>query len=241
MSDFHTINGPRLAVFDMDGTLVDSQHMISAAMAQAFVAEGLPPPPMAVVRRVVGLSLNTIIAELAPDSENTTLTALERRYREAFSALREAGEVGEAPFDGVEAALDAFQEAGWVLGIATGKSARGLHATLERFGLAGRFVTLQTADLTAGKPAPDMLHRAMEEVGADALATVMIGDTSFDMEMAANAKVASIGVGWGYHDESELLAAGAHRVVDKFGELLAVAEALVPAGSCPSPGTGPGQ
>ncbi len=222
------MGGPRLAVFDMDGTLVDSQHLITAAMAQAFTAEGLPPPPMAVVRRVVGLSLDAAIAGLVPDIDGATLAALERGYKDAFSALREAGEEGEAPFEGGTEALDAFREAGWVLGIATGKSSQGLHATLERFGLAGRFVTLQTADLALGKPSPDMLHRAMAEAGADALATVMIGDTSFDMEMAINAKVAAIGVGWGYHEDAELLAAGADRVIAAFDELLAAAEALIP-------------
>ncbi len=227
---------PRLAVFDMDGTLVDSQHMITAAMAQAFAAEGLPPPPVAVVRRLLGLSLGTVISGLAPDVDGATLAALERRYREAFLALREAGGQEESAFDGVDAALDAFQEAGWVLGIATGKSSRGLHATLERFGLAGRFVTLQTADLAPGKPAPDMLHRAMKAAGAHAGATVMIGDTSFDMEMAVNAKVAAIGVGWGYHEEAELLAAGAHRVIGEIGELLGAAEALITSGSHGGPG-----
>ncbi len=231
MTDFRAAGGPRLAVFDMDGTLVDSQHMIAAAMAEAFAAEALPPPPLARVRRVVGLSLATAIAGLAPGIDGTTLAALETRYKEAFLALREAGGEAEVPFDGAVAALDSFQDAGWVLGIATGKSSQGLHGTLERFGLMGRFVTLQTADLAPGKPAPNMLHRAMEEAGADTGATVMIGDTSFDMEMARNAKVAAIGVGWGYHDERELTAAGAHRVIADFGELIGAAEALIPPAS----------
>ncbi|MDX1486109.1 MAG: HAD-IA family hydrolase, partial [Alphaproteobacteria bacterium] len=215
MSDFDPspLEPPRLAVFDMDGTLVDSQHMIVAAMAEAFNALGLAPPSPARTRRVVGLSLGAAIASLAPGLGADQLARLEGGYRDAFFALREAGEVAEVPFEGALDALDALAGAGWMLGIATGKSARGLHATLDRFGLGGRFVTLQTADTAPGKPAPDMLLRAMAEAGARAGATVMIGDTSFDMEMARNARVAGIGVDWGYHDAHELMAAGARQVV----------------------------
>lgn len=211
--------GPRLAVFDMDGTLVDSQHMIVAAMDGAFAGAGLVPPPPEKVRRVVGLSLGVAIDRLAPGLDARRREALEAGYKAAFFALREEGIVAEQPFEGAFAAVDALREAGWLLGIATGKSVRGLHATLERFGLDGHFVTLQTADTNPGKPAPEMLHRAMSETGAAAQATVMIGDTSYDMEMARNASVAAIGVGWGYHEDHELVAAGAARVVDAFADL----------------------
>ncbi len=221
---------PRLAVFDLDGTLVDSQHMIVAAMGEAFQASNLAVPPAEAVRRVVGLSLGTVIAHLAPGLDAAGLGALEGRYRDAFFALREAGEVAETPFDGAIAALDALAAAGWVLGIATGKSARGLKATLDRFDLAGRFVTLQTADQGPGKPAPDMLHRAMAEAGVEAGATVMIGDTSFDMAMAQAARVAALGVTWGYHQEHELVAAGAARVIATFDDLHQAVDAMVPRG-----------
>lgn len=220
--------GPRLAVFDMDGTLVDSQHMIVAAMGEAFAAAGLAAPPAETVRRVVGLSLTNIIARLAPGLDAAGIGALEAGYRDAFFALRETGEIVETPFKGAMAALDRLIGAGWVLGIATGKSMRGLTSTLERFELGNRFVTLQTADQGPGKPAPDMLHRAMAEAGMDADATVMIGDTSFDMEMAANAGVAGLGVAWGYHEEHELVAAGAVRVIDTFDDLPQAMDALVP-------------
>ena len=228
MSHISPNGSPRLAVFDMDGTLVDSQHMITAAMARAFAAEGLAPPPLNSVRRVVGLSLETAIAGLAPDIDDAVRSALEEHYKDAFFQLRAAGEEAEAPFDGAVASLNAFRTAGWTLGIATGKSARGLKATLEHFGLEDRFVTLQTADIAMGKPAPDMLHRAMADTGVGPEATVMIGDTSFDMEMARNAGVAGIGVGWGYHDEGDLMSAGAHEVVADFADLHIVAEALIP-------------
>ena len=221
---------PRLAVFDMDGTLVDSQHMIVAAMTEAFEAAGLAVPAAEDVRRVVGLSLGPAIGRLVPGLDAAGLDALEGHYKEAFFALREVGVVAEIPFDGAIQALDALDSAGWLLGIATGKSARGLMATLERFGLTERFVTLQNADQGPGKPAPDMLHRAMAEAGVDVHATVMIGDTSFDMAMARNARVAAVGVSWGYHEEHELVAAGAAHVVATFDDLPQVVDAMVPRG-----------
>ena len=221
---------PRLAVFDMDGTLVDSQHLIAAAMGEAFQASNLAAPPVAAVRRVVGLSLAPAIVRLAPGLDAAGLGALEGRYKDAFSALREAGVVDEMVFDGAVQALAALAAAGWILGIATGKSARGLKATLDRFDLAGRFVTLQTADQGPGKPAPDMLHRAMAEAGVEAGATVMIGDTSFDMAMAEAARVAALGVTWGYHEEHELVAAGAARIIATFDDLHQAVDAMVPRG-----------
>lgn len=222
----------RLAVFDMDGTLVDSQHMITAAMAAAFTGLGLEPPEVSEVRRVVGLSLDVAIGRLAPDVEVSAHVELEARYKSAFAELRLAGEVTEAPFDGALSALDALERSGWLLGIATGKSARGLTATLERFDLAERFVTLQTADTNPGKPAPGMLHRAMDEAGVGAQATVMIGDTVYDMEMARNAGVAALGVKWGYHEGDELMDAGAVHVVPTFAKLPGTMEGLL-AGSGP--------
>jgi phosphoglycolate phosphatase len=105
------------------------------------------------------------------------------------------------------------------LAVATGKSRRGLDATLARHGLEGRFMALKTADDGPGKPNPHMLLDAMAETGVTPDSTVMIGDTVFDIEMASNAQVRSIGVSWGYHDPDELRAAGAAGVIDEFGEL----------------------
>jgi len=219
---------PRLAVFDVDGTLVDSQHMIVAAMAEAFAASGLVAPEPVEVRRVVGLSLRPAISELMPGLDAADLEVLEGHYKDAFFDLREAGELAEIPFDGSIQALDALEGVGWILGIATGKSTRGLMEMLERFDLTDRFVTLQTADQGPGKPAPDMLHRAMAEAGVKAIATVMVGDTSFDMAMARSARVAAIGVSWGYHEEHELVAAGAARVISSFDDLPQAVDAMIP-------------
>lgn len=205
----------RLCVFDLDGTLVDSQHIIAAAMGAAFAAENLAPPAPEQVRRVVGLPLDAAIAVLAPECDPVTVAALGTRYKAAFFDLREGGAHEESLFGGIPEALDALDAAGWLLGIATGKSARGLGATLERFGLERRFVTCQNADTAPGKPAPDMLLAAMAETGCEAADTVMIGDTTYDMAMAGAAGVSAIGVAWGYHEARELTAAGAARIVEE--------------------------
>lgn len=210
----------KLALFDCDGTLVDSQHAIIAAMVAGFDEMRLPPPPAVAIRRVVGLPLVEAAARLAPDATDNALhEAIAEAYKQAFYRNRLAGTHPEPLFDGLLAALDRLEQEGFLLGIATGKSRRGLDATLKHHGLTHRFVTLQTSDRVAGKPNPDMVLHALAETGADAEGTIVIGDTTFDIWMARNAKVASVGVSWGYHDLSELQAAGADRLVDDYAQV----------------------
>jgi phosphoglycolate phosphatase len=217
---------PRLAVFDCDGTLVDSQHNIVAAMAEAWRAQGLQPLPAPLVRRVVGLPLLEAISRLHPLGSGEVHLSLTDYYKNAFHSLRQEPDHREPLYPGTVEALDATEAAGYLLAVATGKSRRGLDATLERHGLEGRFLTLKTADDGPGKPHPHMLEEAMAEAGAGPASTVMIGDTVFDIEMARNAKVRSVGVSWGYHDPDELRAAGAYGVIDEFVELPALAATL---------------
>jgi phosphoglycolate phosphatase len=208
---------PRLVVFDCDGTLVDSQHAIVACMRDAFSVHGCAAPEDAAIRQVIGLSLDEAVARLAAAGAPAEKVA--EAYRQAFFAMRSRPDFHEPLFPGVAAALDALDSAGCLLGVATGKARRGLLATLERHGLCGRFVTLQTADLNPGKPHPAMLLRAMAETGADPDRTVLVGDTSYDMEMARRAGARAVGVAWGYHDRRELEAAGADRIVERCEEL----------------------
>jgi phosphoglycolate phosphatase len=212
----------RLAVFDCDGTLVDGQHAIIAAMSAAWEAFGLAGPDPEAVRRVVGLPLIAAIARLLPAAREDDYATLSRHYREAFRELRQGPDHHEPLFPGVVEALDALEASGFLLGVATGKSRHGLEATLARHGLDRRFVTLQTGDRGRGKPSPDMLLQAMAEVGTGPQTTVMIGDTVFDMEMAQSAGAFAIGVSWGYHPSEELRAAGAMEIVDAFTEIPAV-------------------
>lgn len=217
----------KLCIFDCDGTLVDGHHAITSAMAQAFAGHGLPAPPGAAVKRVVGLALADAIRLLHPGAAAETYAALAHGYVSAFGELRRAGATQEWLFPGVVEALGAMEAAGWLLGMATGKSERGALATLSAHDLDHRFVTLQTADRAPGKPAPDMILRALAETGVAAAHAVMVGDTTYDVQMAKNAGVVAVGVDWGYHHRNELLAAGAVAVVEDFAVLPALLDDVV--------------
>ncbi|SMH52176.1 HAD-IA family hydrolase [Azospirillum agricola] len=203
----------RLALFDCDGTLVDSQFAIIDAMTAAWEEHGLGVPDPMAVRRMVGLSLVEAVGLLLPGRTPDLHVAVAESYKRAFAAKRGRGEVHEPLFPGILDTLTALADAGVLLGVATGKSRRGLDAVLKLHGIADRFVTLQTADVSPGKPNPHMVQRALAETGAEAAGTVMIGDTTYDIQMARNARVASVGVSWGYHAVAELEAAGADRIV----------------------------
>lgn len=217
----------RLAVFDLDGTLVDSGHMIEAAMAAAFERLSLDRPASAAVRRVIGLPLEAAIARLLPAAEASVHMTLSDHYKEAFFTLRAESPLEEALFPGVVETLEALEAEGWLLGIATSKSMRGLSATLERYDLARYFVTLRTGDHGPGKPAPDMLLAAMAEAGGEAADTVMIGDTTYDIQMALSAGVAPIGVAWGNHEARDLTDAGALAVLEDLAALPGVAQGVL--------------
>jgi phosphoglycolate phosphatase len=216
----------RLAIFDCDGTLVDSQANICLAMEECFVRAGLDAPPRARTRRVVGLSLVEAMRAMLPDAGPELHLALAEDYKTAFQRLRARGLVEEPLYEGIAGLLDALEAEGWLLAIATGKSDRGLSLCLERHGLAGRFVSLQTADRHPSKPHPSMVEQALAEAGAAPERGMMIGDTSYDMAMAKAAGVRAIGVGWGYHEAGELLAAGADYVAGHPSEIAALVKAF---------------
>jgi len=216
----------RLAIFDCDGTLVDSQAAICLAMEDCFSRAKLVPPSRAATRRVVGLSLVEAIRALLPEAEADFHVALAEDYKTSFQALRRGGQVEEPLFDGLTDLLGALEEDGWLLGIATGKSDRGLALCLERHGIGSRFVTLQTADRHPSKPHPAMIESALAEAGVAAGHSIMIGDTSFDMAMARAAGAIAIGVGWGYHDAQELIDAGAQHVAQQPADILTFTRAM---------------
>ena len=215
----------RLAVFDCDGTLVDGQADVCEAMDAAFAAQGLAPPDRHLTRRMVGLSLPEAMRKLLPGGGPDVHDTLAAHYRDAYRARRTAGVLDEPLFDGVAALLERLSGAGWLLGVATGKSDRGLAHCLSTHGIAGHFVTLQTADRHPSKPHPAMLQAAMDAVGAKASETAMIGDTAYDIAMARAAGVRAIGVSWGYHPPSELIASGAQAVADNAAALFELLEA----------------
>ncbi len=202
----------RLALFDCDGTLVDGQAGVVNAMEAAFAEVGLPAPERHQVRRIVGLSLPQAIGLLAPQASERQRTATDAAYRDAFRTAREAGSLVEPLYDGIADLITALSADGWLLGVATGKSQRGLEHCLAMHGLSAHFVTLQTADNHPSKPHPSMIETALAETGVSPDNCVMIGDTAFDIAMAVNAGVRAVGVDWGYHTAQELRDAGAEAV-----------------------------
>lgn len=205
----------QLAIFDCDGTLVDSGATIHAALKASLEQNGIDVPPPSVSRRVIGLSLVEAMAALVPDEPANRHIALAEDYKNAFMAMRGAGRVEEPLFDGVLDLLDALEGDGWLLAVATGKSDRGLKHCLDSHGIHARFVSLQTADRHPSKPHPSMVEQAIADASATPATTIVVGDTSFDMAMAVSAGATGIGAGWGYHDADELFAAGAAAVADQ--------------------------
>ena len=214
----------KLAIFDCDGTLVDSGTTIHTALQQAFEAHGLNCPPRDVTRKVIGLSLMEAMAALVPDADHASLT---QTYKDAFFAMRGTGRVEEPLFDGIVELLDALDADDWLLGVATGKSDRGLRHCLENHGLGDRFVTLQTADRNPSKPHPAMALAAMAAAGSAASRTIFLGDTGWDMGCARSAGIGAIGAGWGYHEVDELIAEGAHAVAMKPAEVVGLANSWI--------------
>ncbi|WP_147126921.1 HAD-IA family hydrolase [Shimia ponticola] len=213
----------KLALFDVDGTLVDSQAHIVESMAQAFVSVGLPAPTRSETLGIVGLSLPQAMAVLAPEGP---VEHLVDAYKAAYQSLRGShGEAAASPlYDGIKGALDAIYEMdNTLLGLATGKSRRGLDHLVETHDLAWYFVTRQDADGHPSKPHPSMAMTAMAESGAEQ--GVMIGDTTYDLEMGRAAGLKTIGVTWGYHP-SDLLAPLADVVVGAPQELPAAVAAI---------------
>ena len=210
----------RLAIFDCDGTLVDSGGTIHRALDTTFRAHNLVCPPRHQAQKVIGLSLEEAMTALAPEADAAALSAT---YKDNFIAMRGAGEVEEPLFDGIVALLDALEDEGWLLGVATGKSLRGLNHCLASHGLSGRFVTLQTADNNPSKPHPGMAHSAMAEAGAAPESTLFIGDTAWDMGCARSAGCVAVGAAWGYHTPEELFTDGAHHVANHPSEISVIA------------------
>jgi len=205
----------RLAIFDCDGTLVDTGATIFAALKVSLQENGYAVPTPAVSRRVIGLSLVEAMAALLPNATAGQHRALAEDCERAFMALRSKGEVEEPLFEGVLKLLDALEADGWLLAVATGKSDRGLRHCLEQHEIHARFVSLQTADRHPSKPHPSMVEQAIAEAGAAPRTTIVVGDTSFDMAMAVSAGAAGIGAGWGYHEREELIEAGAMAVAEQ--------------------------
>ena len=212
----------RLVVFDMDGTLIDSQDFIAEAMSRAFTAMGRPAPARPDILSIVGLSLPQAVARLAPDMDAAAVEQGAELYKRSFIALREerGGEASAPLYPGAREALERLQPRDELfLGVATGKARRGLDHAFRAHDIGHFFHTSQTADDHPSKPHPSMLHAALTETGVEPGNAVMVGDTTYDIEMGRAAGCRTIGVSWGYHPVSALSAAGADLVIEGFDAL----------------------
>jgi phosphoglycolate phosphatase len=218
----------KLVIFDCDGTLVDSQNAICAAMDLAFGGLGLVPPRRIEVLGVVGLSLPQAFEVLAPEQPAPVRAALAEAYKTAFPKHAPSPLPRDPLYTGAKATIESLaRRDDIVLGIATGKSRRGVDRLLDQEGWHGLFRTIQTADDHPSKPHPSMIDTAMREAEIGQDRTVIVGDTTFDITMGLNARVTTIGVGWGYHDVTALEQAGAHAIVSEFDAVEAAIDRLL--------------
>lgn len=213
----------KLVIFDCDGTLVDSADEISANMRAVFEDFGLSWPGREATRQCIGLSLPQTMGKLHPAGTQALHEAMAEAYRSRFYVQAEAADKGgQVFFDGaLETIARLRQRDDILLAIATGKSQRGVTRMLESAKIPRQtFVSIQTADDAPSKPHPAMVVQAMGEAGGiDGANTVMIGDASYDMEMARAAGAFALGVGWGYHSLDMLRHAGAHGIMSHFNEI----------------------
>lgn len=207
----------KLIVFDWDGTLMDSQARIVAAMRHAFQTLQLLPPAAAQIHSIIGLDLSVAIGQLLPTGNSTTYRRIAAEYKLAYIHPRQ---IPEILFDNVPDILNTLKSLGYFLAIATGKSRAGLNRAMASADITHRFDITRCADECAGKPAPDMLNEIMTLLDTDPRQTLMIGDTDFDLHMARNAATWSAGVTYGAHPKARILAAKPDFIIDEISQLI---------------------
>ena len=206
----------RLMIFDWDGTLMDSEARIVAAMQGACRDLGLEVPDRERACDVIGLGLAEALQRLVPELPEHRHPEMAERYRYYFL---EADDTPTPLFAGVPELLSGLEAAGHLLAVATGKGKAGLERALVETGLAGRFHATRTAEETRSKPHPQMLEELLDFTGCEPHEAVMVGDTEYDLLMARNAGMPAVGVAWGVHDRSRLLDTGPEVLVSDIDEL----------------------
>jgi phosphoglycolate phosphatase len=217
----------RFAVFDIDGTLIDSAESIVAGVQACWTACGFADPDPAAVRRTIGLPWEHGVRALLPNCGDAEFALIRGYYEDVARGARTRPPLSEVLFPGALEALEEIAGSGALLGIVTSRNSRRLTQLLETHGLHDHFVCVKTVDHGPGKPDPHLLLQAMADVGAERNRTVMIGDTVYDIQMAANAGTSGVGVAWGVHEADELRSAGARHVVQSFGELPGIVQELI--------------
>ncbi|MFT4581770.1 MAG: phosphoglycolate phosphatase [Gammaproteobacteria bacterium] len=204
-----------LIVFDWDGTLMDSESCIVAAMRMAYEQLGVRSPSYESVRDIIGLSLDDAIRDMTPNLSATQIEQIAANYRKNFTSQVEP----PALFPGVRNTLIELHGSGYQLAVATGKSQAGLARAIDESGLLGLFASTRAADQSAPKPSPLMLHEILGELNVDARSAIMIGDTTFDLEMARAAPLRYGAVTYGAHPVGRLAAYNPAFILNHFDHL----------------------
>ena len=214
-----TLMAPKLVVWDVDGTLVDSRETIYEGAKGAFALLGEPEPTYDVVRQIVGLELREALGVLLPHLGAADLDRAVAAYRRTFQTRVEQPGFLDPLYDGAAETLDRLRAEGWKIAMATGKSRRGVEAVMRIHGWADLFDSTHCSDDGPGKPHPAMLFEAMRALGCGPDQTIMVGDTTHDMRMAKSAGAYAQGVSWGFHTAEEVQDGGADHIAHDFAEL----------------------
>jgi len=209
----------KLALFDYDGTIVDSAIMIVEGAIAAFRICGLPDPDPKKVRENIGKPLAIALDEYMPPGYNVTPNEISEAYRSWYAEQGRLGLQNEPLYPGVVELLKELKTDDWLIGIATNKSRIGLTNGLAKHSLSDMFDITLSTDENIPKPNPAMAIKAMNDLGVDKENCVMVGDTINDIGLGVNARIISIGVTWGYNDKNLLTSAGADYLVDDANEL----------------------
>lgn len=204
-----------LIVFDWDGTVMDSTGVIAGSIQAACRDLGLPVPSDEDARHVIGLGLVQALRHAVPSAPESMYEPLADRYRHYFLAQ----DMNIPLYAGARETIGELHTSGYLLGVATGKSRAGLDRVLDASGMRAYFHATRTADQTFSKPHPAMLLEIMDELGVSAARTLMIGDTTHDIELAHNAGVEAVAVGHGAHPPEQLHALSPRALVNDFTEL----------------------
>ncbi|MFZ1812959.1 MAG: HAD-IA family hydrolase [Rhizobiaceae bacterium] len=219
----------RLVLFDVDGTLIDSAALIHACLAETFREAGYADPGLDGTRSVIGLTLDRAIARLLGREIDEEIQSLTARYKDLWLYFASKRELKAKFYPGMlELVRELGQRDDLLLGMVTGKSRRGVRFLIDEHGLEKTFMTWRTADDCPSKPHPAMVMECCAEAGIVPARTLVIGDTSYDMQMASSAGALALGVGWGYHARDQLLEAGARAIAETADAIASLLEEMLP-------------
>jgi phosphoglycolate phosphatase len=207
-----------LIIFDWDGTLMDSVARIVRCFSAALDDVGVPCASAEAIRHIIGLGLDEAVSVLLPTADNATRRQVIDRYRRHFLHI---DQTGMELFPGVRAGLEALASTGYLLAVATGKARRGLDRVLRDTGTAHLFHATRCADEALSKPHPQMLEDILVQTGVEADQALMVGDTTYDMQMARDARIDGLAVTYGVHERAQLVAHGPVACLDSFAEVYA--------------------